>query len=355
MNWKQYAFAFVRFSGLGMIFLYLLLRVQELLPWFFANQQQTTLTPDLSFNTAVSFATTTTWQAYAGDDTMSYLSQIVGLASQNFLAGAAGLAIGIAFIRGLARDESGTIGNFWVDVTRATLWVLLPASIVGGLFLVWQGVPFNLMSSNKSFVGSRGRSAIGPAGSTATAPVARRAGQDQTGGTRRDGQQDRDLGAYPTGRAEVPSFHHRQVRQLPDQVLRAVPHLIGQLAQQQGQRPIVQVDLRPLGDLRPQGVRDLGDQEHAPDLGQDQIPVGRPEQVQPEIALDRLDGQRDVPAPSIDADHVRDGQGGGIEDARQVLVDGLADRDRDQALEMLGLVGPVDPQPDQLIPHAVLR
>jgi potassium-transporting ATPase potassium-binding subunit len=92
-------------------------------------------------NTAVSFATTTTWQAYGGETTMSYFSQVFGLTSQNFLAGAAGLAVGIAFIRGLARQRTSLLGNFWVDVTRALLWVLLPLSLAMAPLLIWQGVP----------------------------------------------------------------------------------------------------------------------------------------------------------------------------------------------------------------------
>jgi K+-transporting ATPase ATPase A chain len=102
------------------------------------------MSADLAANTAVSFATTTTWQAYGGESTLRYLTQIVGLAAQNFLAGAAGLAVGIAFIRGFARENSATLGNFWVDLVRALLWVLLPLSLLGGLVLVWQGVPLNL-------------------------------------------------------------------------------------------------------------------------------------------------------------------------------------------------------------------
>src|SRR5262249_1551007 len=98
----------------------------------------------LALNTAISFVTTTTWQAYSGETTMSYVSQIVGLAVQNFLAGAAGLAVGIAFIRGLARERTTGLGNFWGDLVRAILWVLLPLSVVGGLLLVWQGVPVNI-------------------------------------------------------------------------------------------------------------------------------------------------------------------------------------------------------------------
>ena len=143
MDWKQYAIAFTAFGLLGTVLLFLLLMAQQSLPWFDAAHQTTPMTVDLAFNTAVSFATTTTWQAYAGETTMSYFSQMVGLAAQNFLAGAAGLAVGIAFIRGFARTHTDRLGNFWVDLTRATLWVLLPASMVGGLLLVWQGVPLN--------------------------------------------------------------------------------------------------------------------------------------------------------------------------------------------------------------------
>jgi K+-transporting ATPase ATPase A chain len=94
-------------------------------------------------NTAVSFSTTTTWQAYAGETTMSYTSQLLGLVAQNFLAGAGGLAVGIAFIRGFSRQHSETLGNFWVDLVRGLLWVLLPASVLVSLALVWQGVPMN--------------------------------------------------------------------------------------------------------------------------------------------------------------------------------------------------------------------
>jgi len=103
----------------------------------------TPLTTDLAANTALSFSTTTTWQAYGGETTMRYITQLVGLAGQNFLAGAAGLAVGIAFIRGLASDGATTIGNFWVDIVRAILWVLLPLSIVGGIVLMVAGVPMN--------------------------------------------------------------------------------------------------------------------------------------------------------------------------------------------------------------------
>jgi potassium-transporting ATPase potassium-binding subunit len=143
MDWKEYAIAFMAFGLLGTALLFAVLMVQELLPWFDPAHQTTPMTVDLALNTAISFATTTTWQAYGGETTMSYFSQMAGLAAQNFLAGAAGLAVGIAFIRGLARTHTDRLGNFWVDLTRATLWVLLPASLVGGLVLVWQGVPMN--------------------------------------------------------------------------------------------------------------------------------------------------------------------------------------------------------------------
>jgi K+-transporting ATPase ATPase A chain len=113
------------------------------LPWFFPKYLTTPLSPDLALNTAISFSTTTTWQTYAGENTMSYFSQMAGLCAQNFLAGAAGLAIGIAFIRGFARQLSKTLGNFWVDTTRALLWILLPGALAGSVFLVWQGVPMN--------------------------------------------------------------------------------------------------------------------------------------------------------------------------------------------------------------------
>jgi K+-transporting ATPase ATPase A chain len=120
--------------------------MQQFLPWFFPQYQTTPMSPDLALNTAISFSTTTTWQAYAGENTMSYFSQMVGLCAQNFLAGAAGLAVGVAFIRGLARQLSDSLGNFWVDLTRALLWILLPGALIGGLLLVWQGVPMNFHS-----------------------------------------------------------------------------------------------------------------------------------------------------------------------------------------------------------------
>jgi len=143
MTAAEYSVAFLFFGLAGTLLLYSLLRLQHFLPYFFPQYMTTPMNPDLAWNTAVSFVTTTTWQAYGGESTMSYVSQMVGLAAQNFLAGASGLAVGIAFIRGFVRERTSTLGNFWVDMTRALLWVLLPASILVSLLLVSQGVPMN--------------------------------------------------------------------------------------------------------------------------------------------------------------------------------------------------------------------
>jgi potassium-transporting ATPase potassium-binding subunit len=141
MEWAQYCSAFIVFGLVGTLVLYAILRLQQYLPFFYPRYQTTPLNPDLAMNTAISFATTTTWQAYGGETTMSYASQMVGLTVQNFLAGASGLAVGVAFIRGFARQQTTKLGNFWVDLTRSLLWVLLPMSLVGSLVLVWQGYP----------------------------------------------------------------------------------------------------------------------------------------------------------------------------------------------------------------------
>jgi potassium-transporting ATPase potassium-binding subunit len=164
MRWQEYAGAFVLFGMVGTLLLYAILRLQRFLPWFYPNYMTTPMTPDLAMNTAVSFATATTWQAYGGETTLSYFSQIVGLTVQNFLASAAGLAVGVAFVRGMARDRVEALGNFWVDLVRSILWVLLPLSIVGALVLVWQGVPMNLHSYTQvtGLDGSRQTIAQGP-------------------------------------------------------------------------------------------------------------------------------------------------------------------------------------------------
>jgi K+-transporting ATPase ATPase A chain len=145
MSAAVYLICFLIFTVLGTVFLFLLLIFQEWLPGGpDEGYLSTPLSLDLAINTAVSFSTTTTWQAYAGESTLCYLSQLVGPTAQNFLAGAAGLAVGIAFLRGFAREKASTLGNFWVDLVRGLLWVLLPLSLLGGLVLVWQGVPLNL-------------------------------------------------------------------------------------------------------------------------------------------------------------------------------------------------------------------
>ena len=145
MSARVYILCFLLF-GLGCAtVLFLLLVFQHWFPGGPADAYLTTrMTLDLAANTAVSFTTTTTWQAYSGETTLRYLAQMVGLVAQNFLAGAAGLAVGFAFIRGIARERSATIGNFWVDLTRSLLWVLLPLALVGSVVLIWQGVPLNM-------------------------------------------------------------------------------------------------------------------------------------------------------------------------------------------------------------------
>jgi K+-transporting ATPase ATPase A chain len=142
MRWTEYAVSVLLFSAVSMVALYLIMRVQAHLP--FNPQKLAGVAKDLSFNTAASFTTNTNWQAYTPETTMSYLTQMAGLAYHNFISAAAGVALAIAFIRGIARREMQTIGNFWVDMVRCCLWVLLPISIVGALLLVWQGVPQNL-------------------------------------------------------------------------------------------------------------------------------------------------------------------------------------------------------------------
>ncbi len=140
-----YFLSFFAFSMFGSVLLLVLQLGQQWLPGGPNDRYLTTpMTFDLATNTALSFSTTTTWQAYGGESTLRYLTQLVGLVAQSFLAGAAGLAVGIAFIRGFAREHSATIGNFWVDLVRGLLWVLLPLSLLGSVLFVWQGAPLNL-------------------------------------------------------------------------------------------------------------------------------------------------------------------------------------------------------------------
>jgi K+-transporting ATPase ATPase A chain len=141
-HWSVYAIAMLLFNGAGFVLLYALMRIQDLLP---LNPQGFGAVPaDLSLNTAISFVTNTNWQNYAGEATMSYLTQMLGLTVQNFLSAATGIALAVALIRGFARRSASGIGNFWVDLTRCTLYILLPLSFVIALFLVAQGMPQTL-------------------------------------------------------------------------------------------------------------------------------------------------------------------------------------------------------------------
>jgi K+-transporting ATPase ATPase A chain len=141
-HWLTYAVAMLFFSVAGFVTLYALQRLQWYLP--FNPQGQTGIEPSSAFNTSVSFVTNTNWQSYVPETTMSYLAQMAGLTVHNFVSAATGIAMALALIRGFVRRETRTVGNFWVDLTRTTLYVLIPISVVAGLVLVWQGVPQNL-------------------------------------------------------------------------------------------------------------------------------------------------------------------------------------------------------------------
>jgi potassium-transporting ATPase potassium-binding subunit len=141
-NWLRYAIAALVFNVAGLVLLYAILRLQHWLPW--NPQSFDSVSPHLAFNTAASFTTNTNWQSYGGESTMSYFSQMAGLTVQNFVSAATGIAIAIALTRAFARTKAETVGNFWVDLTRATLYVLLPISIVMALALVAFGIPQNL-------------------------------------------------------------------------------------------------------------------------------------------------------------------------------------------------------------------
>ena len=141
-NWLMYTVGMLLFHVGGFLILYALMRFQAVLP--FNPAEQSAVAPDLSFNTAVSFITNTNWQNYGGEGTLSYLTQMLGLTHQNFLSAATGIVLAVALIRGFARASANTIGNFWVDTTRCTLYILLPICVVAALFLVWQGMPQTL-------------------------------------------------------------------------------------------------------------------------------------------------------------------------------------------------------------------
>src|ERR1700722_1814271 len=144
MNWKSYLFAVLGFSLVGFVYLYVLLRTQAWLP--FNPQGFGNVAPDLAFNTAISFLTNTNWQFYSGESTLSYFTQMAGLAWHMFVSAGAGIAIAIAVVRGFVRTDGKSLGNFWVDLTRSMLYILVPISVVAGLVLIFQGVPQNFSS-----------------------------------------------------------------------------------------------------------------------------------------------------------------------------------------------------------------
>ena len=142
MTWREYAFAMLGFSAISLVLTYIIERAQAFLPW--NPQHLPGVAPDLAWNTAASFTTNTNWQFYVPESTMSYLTEMAGLATHNFFSAAVGIVVAIALVRSIKRTTSGTIGNFWVDTTRTLLYILLPASVIYALLLVAQGVPQNL-------------------------------------------------------------------------------------------------------------------------------------------------------------------------------------------------------------------
>jgi K+-transporting ATPase ATPase A chain len=164
-HWLTYTVAMLLFHVGGFAIIYGLMRLQALLP--FNPAEQSAVAEDLSFNTAISFITNTNWQNYGGESTLSYLVQMLGLTHQNFLSAATGIALAVALIRGFARSSMRTIGNFWVDVTRCTLYVLLPICVVYTLFLVWQGIPQTLGAyvDATTLEGAKQTIAVGPVAS----------------------------------------------------------------------------------------------------------------------------------------------------------------------------------------------
>ena len=164
-SWLAYTIAMLLFHVGGFVILYALMRLQASLP--FNPADQSAVAPDLSFNTAISFITNTNWQNYGGESTMSYLVQMLGLTHQNFLSAATGIVLAVALIRGFARASARTVGNFWVDITRCTLYVLLPICVVYTLFLVWQGIPQTLGAyvDATTLEGAKQTIAVGPVAS----------------------------------------------------------------------------------------------------------------------------------------------------------------------------------------------
>jgi len=163
MPWTRYTFAMLLFSVVTLFVTYAALRLQAFLPWYDKTVLTTPMTPDLAFNTAISFTTNTNWQSYSGENTMSYFSQMVALASHNFFSAATGIAIAIALVRGLGRRSAASIGSFWVDLTRATVYVLLPICLVYALVLCQQGVIENF-HAYKTVTGIEGGTQAIPGG-----------------------------------------------------------------------------------------------------------------------------------------------------------------------------------------------
>jgi len=164
-HWVTYAVSMLLFSAAGMLLLYALQRLQAVLP---LNPQDMAAVPaDLAFNTAASFTTNTNWQNYGGETTMGHLVQMAGLTFHNYVSAATGIALAVALVRGFARTSARTVGNFWVDLTRATLYVLLPLCVVCALFLVWQGVPQTLAGAvdATTLEGARQTISLGPVAS----------------------------------------------------------------------------------------------------------------------------------------------------------------------------------------------
>src|ERR1700724_2061832 len=164
-HWLTYAVAMLLFHVGGFLIIYGLMRLQALLP--FNPAEQSAVAEDLSFNTAISFITNTNWQNYGGESTLSYLVQMLGLTHQNFLSAATGIALAVALIRGFSRASTRTVGNFWVDITRCTLYILMPICVVFTLFLVWQGIPQTLGSyvEATTLEGAKQTIAVGPVAS----------------------------------------------------------------------------------------------------------------------------------------------------------------------------------------------
>jgi potassium-transporting ATPase potassium-binding subunit len=164
-HWLTYTAAMLLFHVGGFLIIYVLMRLQTVLP--FNPAEQSAVAPDLSFNTAVSFITNTNWQNYGGESTLSYLVQMIGLTHQNFLSAATGIVLAVALIRGFARASAKTVGNFWVDITRCTLYILIPICVPFALFLVWQGMPQTLgpYVDATTLEGAKQTIAVGPVAS----------------------------------------------------------------------------------------------------------------------------------------------------------------------------------------------